>query len=199
MVTREQLEKLHINPDLVDVFNETFDRWSIATPRQQAAFIGQCGHESGNFRVLEENLNYAADRLMKIWPKRFPTLESAQPYHRNPRKIANKVYANRMGNRDEASDDGWRFRGSGWVQLTGHDNFYHFGKAAGVDVVMKPDLVRTPQYAALSAGWFWSTHDCNRLAEASDWNRLTRKINGGIIGLADRIKHTEQALAVLIG
>jgi putative chitinase len=104
-----------------------------------------------------------------------------------------------MGNRDEASDDGWRFRGSGWVQLTGHDNFYHFGKAVGVDVVMKPDLVRTPQYAALSAGWFWSTHDCNRLAEASDWNRLTRKINGGIIGLADRIKHTEQALAVLIG
>lgn len=196
-VTAEQLKKLHINPELVDAFNATFDRWGIETLRQQAAFIGQCGHESGNFRVLEENLNYAADRLMKIWPKRFPSLEVAQPYHRNPRKIANKVYANRMGNRDEASDDGWRFRGSGWVQLTGHDNFFHFGKAMGVDFVMKPDLVRTPEYAAQSAGWFWSTHKCNQIAESGDWKALTKRINGGEIGLADRIKHTQHAMQVL--
>jgi putative chitinase len=199
MVTAEQLKLMHINPELVDVFNETFDRWGIKTVRQQAGFIGQCGHESGNFRVLEENLNYAAERLMKIWPKRFPTLEVAQPYHRNPRKIANKVYANRMGNRDEASDDGWRFRGSGWVQLTGHDNFYHFGKALGVDVVLKPDLVRTPQYAALSAGWFWSTHKCNEIAESGDWTKLTRAINGGTIGLEDRVKHIREAINVLSG
>jgi putative chitinase len=196
-VTAEQLQKLHINPELVNAFNATFDRWGIQTLRQQAAFIGQCGHESGNFRVLEENLNYAADRLMKIWPKRFPTIEVAQPYHRNPRKIANKVYANRMGNRDEASDDGWRFRGSGWVQLTGHDNFYHFGKAMGEDFVMKPDLVRTPEYAAQSAGWFWSTHKCNQIAESGDWKALTKRINGGEIGLADRIKHTQHAMQVL--
>lgn len=199
MVSHEQLQRLHINPDLVNVFNETFERWGIKTISQQAGFIGQCGHESGNFRVLEENLNYAADRLMKIWPKRFPTLEVAQPYHRNPRKIANKVYANRMGNRDEASDDGWRFRGSGWVQLTGHDNFYHFGKAIGVDVVLKPDLVRTPQYAALSAGWFWSTHKCNEIAEAGNWLRLTKAINGGTIGLEDRVKHIQEAINVLSG
>lgn len=196
-VTAEQLQKLHINPELVNAFNATFDRWGIQTLRQQAAFIGQCGHESGNFRALEENLNYAADRLMKIWPKRFPTIEVAQPYHRNPRKIANKVYANRMGNRDEASDDGWRFRGSGWVQLTGHDNFYHFGKAMGEDFVMRPDLVRTPEYAAQSAGWFWSTHKCNQIAESGDWKALTKRINGGEIGLADRIKHTQHAMQVL--
>jgi len=199
MVTVDQLKQMHINPELVDVFNETFERWGIRTARQIAGFIGQCGHESGNFRVLEENLNYSAERLMKIWPKRFPTLEAAQPYHRNPRKIANKVYANRMGNRDEASDDGWRFRGSGWVQLTGHDNFFHFGKAVGVDVVMKPDLVRTPQYAALSAGWFWATHKCNEIAETGDWTKLTKVINGGTVGLEDRVKHIRQALAVLSG
>jgi putative chitinase len=199
MVTTDQLKRMHINPDLVDVFNETFERWGITTVRQQAGFIGQCGHESGNFRVIEENLNYAADRLMKIWPKRFPTLEVAQPYHRNPRKIANKVYANRMGNRDEASDDGWRFRGSGWVQLTGHDNFFHFGKAMGEDFVMKPDLVRTPLYAAQSAGWFWSTHKCNALAEAGDWTALTKRINGGTIGLEDRVKHIRGAISVLSG
>lgn len=197
MITAEKLQKLKINPTLADVFNETFERWNIATPRQQAGFIGQCGHESGNFTKLEENLNYSADRLMKIWPKRFPTMDSAQPYHRNPRKIANKVYGGRMGNRDEASDDGHRFRGSGWIQLTGHDNFYHFGKAMGIDFVMNPDLVRTPKYAAHSAGWFWSTHKCNELAEVMDWRKLTRVINGGELGLQDRISHIEKALIVL--
>jgi len=196
-VTAEQLQKLKINPELTQAFNQTFETWGITTMRQQAAFIGQCGHESGNFRVLEENLNYAADRLMKIWPKRFPSIEVAQPYHRNPRRIANKVYANRMGNRDEASDDGWRFRGSGWVQLTGHDNFYHFSKAMGVDFVKKPDLARTPEYAAQSAGWFWATKGCNQIADSGDWKALTRRINGGEIGLADRIKHTQEAMQVL--
>ena len=197
MVDAEKLQKLKINPELVDAFNQTFERWGISNPLQQAAFIGQCGHESGNFRILEENLNYAADRLMKIWPKRFPTLDAAQPYHRNPRKIANKVYANRMGNRDEASDDGWRFRGSGWIQLTGHDNFFHFSKAMGEDFVLKPDLVRTPLYAAHSAGWFWKTQNLNRFADVRDWTGLTKRINGGIIGLDDRIKHINHALEVL--
>lgn len=196
-VTSEQLAKLKINPELAPIFNATFDRWGIATLRQQAAFIGQCGHECGNFRILEENLNYRAETLMKLWPKRFPTLEVANQYARQPRKIANKVYANRMGNRDEASDDGWRFRGSGWIQLTGHDNFYHFSKAMGEDFVMKPELVRTPEYAAQSAGWFWSTQKCNALADASDWKGLTKRINGGQIGLDDRIKHTLEAAQVL--
>jgi len=196
MINAEQLKRLHINPDLAPVFNETFERWGISTPRQQAAFLGQCGHECGNFTKLEEGLSYAADRLMKIWPKRFPTMEIAQKYARNEKALANFVYANRMGNRDEASGDGYRFRGSGWLQLTGHDNFYHAGKACGVDFVMNPDLVRQPKHAALTAGWFWSTHDCNRLAEAANWVALTKKINGGTIGLEDRIRHTSLAMNV---
>lgn len=198
-VTAEQLAKLHIGPEWVDALNETFERFNISTPRQQAAFIGQCGHECGNFKVLKENLNYRAATLMKLWPKRFPTLEVANQYAGQPSKIANKVYCDRMGNRDEASGDAARFIGRGCIQLTGHTNYFHAGKALGVDFVMQPDLVATPKYAALTAGWFWSTHNCNALAEAADWIALTKKINGGTIGLDDRIKHTNEALAVLQG
>jgi putative chitinase len=196
-VDAEKLAKLHIDAKWVDPLNDTFAKFGISTPRQQAAFIGQCGHECGNFRILEENLNYRAATLMKLWPKRFPTLEFANQYAGNPKKIANMVYSSRMGNRDEASGDGYRFRGRGCIQLTGHSNYFHAGKALGVDFVMEPDLVASPKYAALTAGFFWSTHDCNRLAEAGDWTALTKKINGGTIGLSDRIKHTEEALAVL--
>jgi putative chitinase len=197
VVTAEQLKALHINPELVGPLNETFERFNISTPRQQAAFLGQCGHECGNFKIFEENLNYRAETLTKLWPKRFPTLEFAKQYERNPRKIANSVYSNRMGNRDEASGDGWRFRGSGALQLTGHANFYHASKALGVDFVADPELVRTPKYALLTAGWFWSTHNCNALAEAGDWVALTKKINGGTIGLDDRVKHTQLALGLI--
>ena len=197
MVNAEQLAKLHIGPQWVDALNETFERFGIKSPNQQAAFIGQCGHECGNFRILEENLNYRAETLCKLWPKRFPTLEFAKQYEKNPRKIANSVYSGRMGNRDESSGDGYRFRGRGCIQLTGHANYFHAGKALGVDFVMEPDLVATPKYAALTAGWFWSTHGCNDIADRGDWTALTKKINGGTIGLADRIKHTNEALAVL--
>ena len=197
MVTAEQLAKLHIGPEWVDALNETFQRFGINTPRQQAAFIGQCGHECGNFKVLEENLNYRAATLMKLWPKRFPTQEIANEYEKQPKKIANKVYSSRMGNRDEASGDGWRFRGRGAIQLTGSDGYFHAGKALGVDFWANPDLVATPKYAALTAGWFWSTHKCNELAENSNWVGLTKRINGGTIGLDDRIKHTNHALEVL--
>lgn len=194
MVNAEQLQKLHIGLEWVPALNDTFVRFQIATPRQQAAFIGQCGHECGNFRILEENLNYRAATLMKLWPKRFPTLEIANQYAGNPKKIANMVYASRMGNRDELSGDGFRFRGRGCIQLTGHANYFHAGKALGVDFVMNPDLVATPKYAALTAGWFWSTHGCNELAEATNWAGLTKKINGGTIGYDDRVKHTLMAL-----
>ena len=197
MVTAEQLAKLHIGPEWVDALNETFDRFGINTPRQQAAFIGQCGHECGNFKVLSENLNYRAATLMKLWPKRFPTQEIANEYEKQPKKIANKVYSSRMGNRDEASGDGYRFRGRGAIQLTGSDGYFHAGKALGVDFWANPDLVATPKYAALTAGWFWSTHKCNELAENSNWVGLTKRINGGTIGLDDRIKHTNHALEVL--
>lgn len=197
MVNASQLQALHIDPKWVGPLNETFERFGILTPRQQAAFLGQCGHECGNFRVLEENLNYRAETLMRIWPKRFPTLEIANQYAKNPKKIANKVYADRMGNRDEASGDGYRFRGRGCIQLTGSANYFHAGKALGVDFIMEPDLVATPQYAALTAGFFWSTQKLNAIAESGNNLALTKKINGGSIGLNDRIMHTNQALALL--
>jgi putative chitinase len=197
MVNAEQLAKLHIGADWVDALNETFSRFNINTKNQQAMFIGQCSHECGNFRLLEENLNYRAETLMKLWPKRFPSLEFAKQYEKNPRKIANSVYANRMGNRDEASGDGYRFRGRGALQCTGHSTYFHAGKALGVDFVMQPDFVATPKYAALTAGWFWDTHKLNPPADALDYQKVTRIINGGTIGLDDRIKHVQHALAVL--
>jgi len=197
MVNAEQLAKLHIGPEWVDPLNECFTRFDIDTVLRQAAFIGQCGHECGNFKVLRENLNYRAATLMKLWPKRFPTLEVANQYAGQPKRIANKVYADRMGNRDEASGDGFRFSGKGCIQLTGHANYFHASKALGVDFVMDPELVATPKYAALTAGWFWSTHKCNQLADASNWVGLTKVINGGTIGLDDRIHHINLALSAL--
>ena len=197
MVNASQLAKLHISADWVDPLNETFQRFGISTRNQQASFIGQCGHECGHFRILEENLNYKAATLMKLWPKRFPTLEIANAYSGNPKKIANMVYSSRMGNRDENSGDGFRFRGRGCIQLTGHANYYHAGQALGVDFVMEPDLVATPKYAALTAGWFWSTHKLNAPADALDHTKVTKIINGGTLGLDQRIVETNQALAAL--
>jgi putative chitinase len=196
MVTSEQLKRLHIGEQWVDALNETFARFDISTPIRQASFIGQCGHECGNFKVLEENLNYRAETLQKLWPKRFDAAK-AQMCARNPRLIANTVYSSRMGNRDEASGDGYRFRGRGCIQLTGHANYFHAGQALGVDFVMEPDLVATPRYAAMTAGWFWNTHKLNQYADTRDYTMMTKKINGGTIGLHDRIKHINHALEVL--
>ena len=197
MVNSDQLKRLHIDESWATPLNETFDRFGITTINQKAMFIGQLSHECGNFRLLEENLNYRAATLMKLWPKRFSTQEIANAYEKNPKKIANNVYSSRMGNRDESSGDGYRFRGRGCIQLTGHANYFHAGKALGVDFVSEPDLVATPRFAALSGGWFWSTHNCNAPADALDYTKVTKIINGGTIGLDDRIKHVQQALAVL--
>ena len=197
MVSKEQLQQLHIGEQWLDALNATFERFDIMNPLRKAAFIAQCGHECGNFKMLEENLNYRAETLMKLWPKRFPTLEFANQYAKNPKKIANMVYANRMGNRDEASGDGYRFRGRGCIQLTGHANYYHAGQALGEDFVMQPELVATPMYAALSAGFFWNTHKLNVLADNRDIKMMTKRINGGFIGLADRERHYNEALSVL--
>ena len=199
MVSPDQLKKMHIDPSLADAFNETFDRFGISTPVQQASWIGQCGHECGNFRIMEENLNYRAATLLKLFP-RTPkrawgfTPEEAAAYEKQPQRIANRIYGNRMGNRDEASGDGFRFRGSGFLQLTGHSNFFHAGQALGEDFVMQPELVRTPKYAAMTAGWFWQTHKLNQFADSRDFLMMTKKINGGTIGLADRIHHWNKCL-----
>jgi putative chitinase len=202
MVTSEHLRQLKIDPNLADYFNETFDRFDISTPARQACWIGQCGHECGNFRIMEENLNYRAATLLKLFP-RTPkrawgfTPEEAAAYEKQPQRIANRIYSNRMGNRDEASGDWFRFRGAGFLQLTGHSNFWHASQALGEDFVMQPELVRTPKYAAMTAGWFWQTHRLNQYADSGDYLTLTKRINGGTIGLEDRKKHINEALHIL--
>jgi putative chitinase len=195
----EQLaHALHMNPakaeEWVDAINTTFETFGIETPEQQASFLGQCGHESAGFTALVENLNYKAESLCKVWPKRFPSLEAAQPYHRNPEAIANHVYAGRMGNGDEESGDGWAYRGRGLIQLTGRDNYRACGEALGVDLESNPEYVETPMYAALSAGWFWNKNHLNNIA--SDITAVTKKINGGTHGLEDRVARTQRALEV---
>ena len=197
MINAEQLHHLGIDPIWVDPLNETFERFQIVTPEEQACFIGQFSYESNHFKSLEENLNYRPETLMQLWPKRFPSHDEAMKYAHQPEKIANHIYSNRMGNRDEASGDGWRFRGSAICQLTGHDNFWHAGQALGVDLVANPDLARTPKYAAPIGGWFWSTHGCNRLAEAKDYNGCTRVINGGLFGAEQRVAVMHQCEQIL--
>jgi len=199
-MTSEQLaQALHMTPqkaeEWIDAINQTFEYFDISTPEQQASFLGQCGHESNGFTALVENLNYKAESLCKVWPKRFSSLEMAQPYHRNPEAIANHVYAGRMGNGDENSGDGFRYRGRGLIQLTGRSNYKACGEALGVDLEENPELVETPQFAVLSAGWFWSTHGLNNIA--SDILAVTKKINGGTHGLDDRVARTDLALTAL--
>jgi len=191
------LAKLKIDVQWVEPLEEVFHRYEINTPSRQAAFIGQCAHESANFRTLEENLNYSAEALMKTWPSRFPTLEAAQPYHRNPEKIANRVYGGRMGNGTEETGDGWLYHGRGLIQLTGKDNYTLAGDALGMDFVHSPDYVLVPKYAALTAGWYWNKRQLNKEADAKDYIAMTKKINGGTIGLDDRIAHIRHAQEVL--
>ena len=195
MISAEKLHALGIGSEWSEPLTTTFVKFGMVSPKEQAAFIGQCSHESGHFKLLVENLAYWAETLMKLWPKRFPTMEEANKYARQPEKIANHIYANRMGNRDEASGDGFRFRGRGLVQLTGHDSYWHCGQALGQDFVMNPDLVATPMFAALSAGWFWSTHGCGKLIDSPE--QLCKRINGGLIGLEDRKSQTEKTLQIL--
>ena len=191
------LAKLKISVDWVEPLEEVFHRYEINTPERQAAFIGQCAHESMNFTKLEENMNYSAEGLMKTWPSRFPTLESAKPYHRNPEKIANKVYAGRMGNGPEETGEGWLYHGRGLIQLTGKDNYTLAGDALNMDFIHSPDYVLVPKYAALTAGWYWNKRQLNKEADAKDYTGMTKKINGGTIGLDDRIAHIKHAQEVM--
>jgi putative chitinase len=182
----------------IDAINETFEKFDISTPERQACFLGQCAHESGGFTALSENLNYSAASLCRVWPKRFPTMNDGQNCEKNPQKIANKVYASRMGNGDEESGEGYAYRGRGLIQLTGKSNYEACGKALGVDLVENPDLVATPQYAALSAGWFWNKNKLNAYADKNDMEGLTKKINGGTHGIEDRVARTQAAIDVLM-
>lgn len=188
------------------------NRFEITSQKQVAAWIAQTAHESGGYALLQENLNYSADGMATIWPNRFAILgpdkkpikkdgknqpnKFALALHRKPEMIANVVYSARMGNGPIESGDGWKFRGRGLKQLTGKTNYIKCGEGLGIDLVSKPDLLLQPQYAALSAAWFWAENKCGPLADADDFVGLTRRINGGTIGLADRQKRYQAVLSV---
>jgi putative chitinase len=195
-----------------------FERFGINTERQVAAWIAQCAHESAGFKTLTENLNYSADTMAAVWPGRFAVQEPdpkrpgktrakkdakgknipnkfALALHRQPEAIANTVYANRMGNGNIESGDGWRHRGMGLKQLTGKDNQKRCGDALGMDFIKNPELLLTPEGASLSAAWFWSVNKCGPIADSGDFVALTKRINGGTIGLEDRTKRYKAVLA----
>jgi len=187
-------------PDAVlDQIPDCADKFAIDSPLRLAHFLAQCAHESMEFKALEENLNYSADGLKKVFPKYFPD-DLADSYARQPEKIASRVYASRMGNGDEASKEGYKYRGRGYIQLTGKDNYRAFASAIGDDVVTNPDWVKT-KYPLLSAAWFWNNKALNSLADegASDdaVTKITKKVNGGTLGLDDRISHFKKYYALL--
>jgi putative chitinase len=194
-MTNEQLQQLGIDSKWLQPLEDTFEKYEINTPQRQAAFIGQCAHESGNFKVLQENLNYSAEGLMKTWPSRFPTKDIADQYARQPAKIAGKVYNGRLGNANE--EEAAKYLGRGLIQLTGKENYANCGLGLGVDLLGDPDLLSTPEYAALSAGWFWNKKGLNSLADSGDIETMTKRINGGLIGLDDRKAKIAKAEQVL--
>ena len=169
----------------------------ISTPRRVAAFLGQCAVESAGFRGMEEDLSYSAARLCEVWPSRFPTVEAAEACALQPEALANRVYADRLGNGDEASGDGWRFRGRGLIQITGRGNYQRFAQAMGTTVDQAVEHAATPAGAADSAAWFWSVNELNALAETWSVDLITRKINGGMAGAAERSRLCEAALQVI--
>ena len=189
------LQALDIDPKWEEPLQAAFDKYDINTPRRQSAFLGQCAHESGNFKTLQENLNYSAEGLMKTWPSRFPTKEVADQYARQPAKIAGKVYNGRLGNTSE--EEASKYLGRGLIQLTGKENYERCGLAIGVDLLSNPDLLLDPRYAALSAGWFWNKKGLNELADQQEHGQITKRINGGTLGLDDRIAKTTKAALAL--
>lgn len=204
MLTLEQLKQmLPRNPYVADwheALSKLLPDYDINTPRRIAAFVAQCAHESGGFMVLKENLNYKPATLRKIFPKYFPTDAIANDYASRLNKqmhIANKAYASRMGNGDESSGDGWRFCGRGLIQLTGRNNYQAFADSLEMNINDVPEYLATFEGAAQSACWFWETNNLNKWADTGDIKELTRRINGGFIGLEDRIKHYNHALHIM--
>ena len=190
-----QLQELGIDDQWEIPLNQVFVKYDIDTPKRQAAFIGQCSYESANFTNLQENLNYSAQRLMQVWPSRFPYIIAAEPYAHNPEKLANFVYAGRMGNLEDG--DGYTYRGRGLIQITGREMYAKCGNALGIDLIDNPDLLLTPEYATLSASWFWNKHGLNTLADVQEYGTMTRRINGGTTALNERIAKITKALQVL--
>ena len=197
-----KLEKLkgHIPDAVIAMIPDTAKKFEINTPLRLAHFLAQCGHESGGFRLTKENLNYSAKGLMGIFKKYFPTEAKANEYARKPEKIANLVYGGRMGNGPESSGDGAKFCGRGFIQLTGRDNYTAFGKSIGEDVTANPQVV-AEKYALLSAAWFFNKNKLHIMADGGATDAvvtsITKRVNGGTIGLPDRIKHFKEYYSLL--
>ncbi len=192
--------KGHVPDGVIGQIPSVMSTFKIDSALRLSHFLAQCGHESAGFKAIQENLNYGAKGLLGIFKKYFPTEAKALQYERKPEKIANLVYGSRMGNGDEASGDGYKFRGRGYIQLTGKNNYAAFGKAINEDITANPDLVST-KYPLLSAAWFWSSNSLNALADkgADDASvtAITKRVNGGTIGLPDRIKHFKEYYTLL--
>ena len=201
ILTLDQLKQLIPKNKHVEHWHSALSQllpdYGIDTEQRIAAFVAQCAHESGEFTMIKENLNYRWETLRKIFPKYFPTDELARQFAQRPEAIANKVYANRMGNGDEASGDGYRYSGRGLIQLTGKDNYFWFAESIGISPEEASEYMATFEGASQSACWFWETNNLNQWADKDDILTLTKRINGGTIGLEDRIKHYEHAKHVL--
>lgn len=196
-LNRDQVQALTGDADRwLDPLNAALAQWEITTPDRAAMFLAQCAHESGGFRHLVENLNYTAAQLLRTWPNRF-TEDDAAAMALQPERIAERAYGGRMGNAAEGGGDGWRFRGRGIIQLTGRENYRLAGQALGIDATGDPDLLADPATAAQAAGWFWRTNGCNALADAGDYEGVTRRINGGLNGWEDRVRWLTKVRAVL--
>jgi putative chitinase len=190
-ITEENVNKYY------DPLTSAMERFKINTPLRMSAFIAQVAHESGHFRLVSENLNYRAETLLKVFPKYYKTMAEARAHAGKPERIANRVYGGRMGNGSESSGDGFRYRGRGLIQLTGRFNYDACGKGLGIDFIRSPELLETPGGASLSAAWYWNSRNINVPADARDFVRVTRLINGGTIGLEDRTKLYNIARRVL--
>jgi len=184
---------------VLDQIPGVMEKFSINTPLRLAHFLSQCGHESGGFTLTEENLNYSADGLKRVFPKYFPG-NLNESYARKPEKIGSRVYGSRMGNGSEETKEGYKYRGRGYIQLTGKSNYESFGKDIGVDLKTSPDLVAT-QYPLLSAGWFFHKNKINEISDKGSSDdvviKVTKRVNGGTIGIADRLKHFKEYYALL--
>ena len=192
--------KGHVPDTVIAQIPEVMQKFAVNTPLRLAHFLAQCGHESGGFKLTQENLNYSAKGLMGIFKKYFPTEAIANQYARKPEKIANRVYGGRMGNGPETSGEGYKFRGRGYIQLTGKQNYTAFDASVPESIVDNPDLVAT-KYPLASAAWFWSKNGLNAIADqgpsVETVTKATKRVNGGTIGLADRIKHFKEYHALL--
>lgn len=176
---------------------EAMKKYQINTPARIAMFVANIAHESGSLSRVVENMNYSAKRLREVFPGYFVSEVDADLSAHNPEKIANRVYANRMGNGDAFSGDGWRFRGRGLIGVTGRENYAKVGKALGIDLISHPELLEQPKYSALSACWFWYNFGLNQIADTGDFVRSVKRINGGLIGLADRQERYDKARQII--